>query len=110
MFHIDDQASCFIKNRTGAISIELCFEPALGGCQCSPKNVTGSYVPKVKLTRDDGINTSLLKTEVDGINIYYPSNLQTKEGFNYIQIRLRRILFWGWLELEGAKGIPVYNT
>jgi hypothetical protein len=31
MFSIDNQASRFIKDRTGAISIQLHFEAAMGG-------------------------------------------------------------------------------
>jgi hypothetical protein len=49
-------------------------------------------------------------TEVDGIKIYYPSDLKTKEGFDRINIRVRRFLFWRWLEMTGASGITAYNT
>jgi hypothetical protein len=43
------------------------------------------------------------------INIYTSPNLQPKSEEVAIRIKLRRFLFWKWLEIEGAKAIPVYG-
>jgi len=50
-----------------------------------------------------------LITEVDGINVFHPPGLLIKEGFSQIRISVRKFLFWAWLEVEGAKAIPVIN-
>jgi len=48
-----------------------------------------------------------LITRMDGVTIYYPRSLQIKNGFSEIRIKARKSLFFTWLELEGAKAIPV---
>lgn len=48
--------------------------------------------------------------EVDSIALYFPANLKVKEGFSHIHIRLRKFLFWDWLEIEGAQGIAKIST
>ncbi|MDF2633804.1 MAG: hypothetical protein K0R78_678 [Pelosinus sp.] len=47
MITIDGFAAEYIKKRQSSAVIELKFEPAIGGCACSGKNITGSYVPFV---------------------------------------------------------------
>jgi hypothetical protein len=49
-----------------------------------------------------------IKTVQDGIDVYYSSKLKTQAGAECIRIRLKKILFWQWLEIEGAKSIPIY--
>ncbi|MDR3590076.1 MAG: hypothetical protein P4N41_10510 [Negativicutes bacterium] len=39
--------------------------------------------------------------------MYHSSTVGVKTGFSAVRIRLRKLLFWGWLELEGAKAVPV---
>lgn len=43
--------------------------------------------------------------EKDTIKIYYSSRLKIKDGHLGIKIILRKLLFFKWLELEGARGI-----
>ncbi len=43
--------------------------------------------------------------EIDTIKIYYSSSLKIKDGHPGINIILRKLLFFKWLELEGARGI-----
>jgi hypothetical protein len=50
-----------------------------------------------------------LMTEVNGVRVFYPSGLLIKEGFSEIRVFARKFLFWTWLEIEGAKSIPVTN-
>jgi len=47
--------------------------------------------------------------EVNSIKVYYSANLRVKEGFPHIKIKLRKMLFWRWLEIVGAKAIAFYN-
>jgi hypothetical protein len=46
---------------------------------------------------------------VGDLNIYYPANLQTKEGYCHISIILKKLFFFRWVEVEGAKAIVVYE-
>lgn len=66
-------------------------------------------MPKICLSKTDKADHRYLTTEVDGIRIHYPEDLRIKEGFTHIKIRLRRFLFWSWLEMEGARGTTVYS-
>jgi len=46
---------------------------------------------------------------MDGIKIFYSPILRVRPGFSEIQIKVKRFLFLTWLEIEGAKAIPVFN-
>jgi hypothetical protein len=50
-----------------------------------------------------------LTAEVGGIRIFYSPGMQIKDGFSEIQIKIKRFLFLAWLEIEGAKAIPVFS-
>ena len=50
-----------------------------------------------------------LTAEMDGIKIFYPPSLRVRPGFSEIQIKVKRFFFLNWLEIEGAKAIPVIN-
>jgi len=49
-----------------------------------------------------------LTAEVNGITVYYPEGLHPKHGQTAVRIRRRKFLFWSWLEVEGARPMPVY--
>lgn len=40
--------------------------------------------------------------EKDTIKIYFSSRLKIKDGYKGIKIKLRKLLFFKWLELEGG--------
>ncbi|HBP64208.1 MAG TPA: hypothetical protein DD730_08055 [Desulfosporosinus sp.] len=42
--------------------------------------------------------------QVEEIAIYYPSRLKIRKDFPAIKIRLKKLWFFKWLELEGAMG------
>lgn len=107
MFVIEPAAAGYIKKRSQAIVITLKLEPAIGGCVCSGKNITGSYVPFIALGEPEQ-PAKYLVWHTDGVRVYYPANLQVKAGYSAIKVKCRRRLFWQWLELEGAKAIAVY--
>lgn len=46
-----------------------------------------------------------LVIEKDTIKIYYSSRLKVKDSHSGIKIILRKLLFFKWLELEGAMGL-----
>lgn len=48
-------------------------------------------------------------TAVNGIDVHYPASLGVKPGFAFIRIKLRKVLLWGWLELEGARAVPEFG-
>jgi len=39
--------------------------------------------------------------EIDSIQIFYSARLKVKDGHSGIKIKLRKLLFFKWLELEG---------
>lgn len=47
--------------------------------------------------------------DIHSIQVYYPAALAVKEGFAEIRIKLKKMLLWEWLEIEGAKAIAKYN-
>jgi len=47
-------------------------------------------------------------THVQDITVYYSPFLTVKPGCTRIEIRLKKLLFWQWLEIDGAKGKVMY--
>lgn len=47
--------------------------------------------------------------EINEVIVYYPENLKIKEGYQKIRIKLKKIIFWQCLEIEGAKAIAIFN-
>ena len=108
---IDREAADHIKKSSSSIVIELKWEPAIGGCcaACSTKNITGSYIPLVSIAEPlEEEKKQYCVVETNSIQVYYPATLRVKEGFTEIRIKLKKTLFWGWLEVEGAKAIANY--
>ena len=46
---------------------------------------------------------------VEGIKVYYTAGIEVKDGHPNISITLKKLLFFRWLELAGARSIAVYN-
>lgn len=109
MITIDKEAVEFIKGRSGSIVIALELQPAMGSCCGMTRTITGSYIPKVS-EGEPNEKEKCLVTDIEGIKVYYPKNLQVKEGFASVRIRLKKSLMWGWLEIEGAKATAIYST
>lgn len=108
MFHINEKTARYIQKHSGSVVIELSLEPAMGGCACGGKQVTGSYVPKITLGYpQSGAQQRFVSWQQEEITVFYPENLRIKEGYQVIEIKLRGLLGCNWLDLEGAKGISV---
>jgi hypothetical protein len=45
------------------------------------------------------------KRQVEGIEVYFPPNLEVHEDSRQIRLKLRSFIFFRWLKLEGAKPI-----
>ena len=106
MFIVDEEAMKYIKSRSASVVIDLELQPCLGGWACSSDNVTGSYVPKIII--GEPLANEIIRFQViekDAIKIYYSSSLKIKDGHLGIEIKLRKLLIFKWLELEGAGGI-----
>lgn len=56
---------------------------------------------------DFQIPENYLQTDCDGVRIFYPASLGIKEGHRHILVHLRGFLWWHWLELIGAKALPI---
>ena len=46
--------------------------------------------------------------EAAGVTVWYPAGLKIKDGRSVITVRLRRLLWMEWLEIDGAQGLVVY--
>lgn len=106
MFHIDDDAAEYIQKQCGAVTISFTLEPAIGGCPCAGKSVTGSYVPNIAIgmpAAEDAAGYEV--TQVEGIRIFHPQGLTVKKGFSAIEIKLRSLVVVKWLEIIGATAL-----
>ncbi len=106
MFSLDHEAQEYIRKRSGAVIISFTFEPSMGGCPCSGKNVTGSYVPGITVGVPAAEDLKKYQVSVvENIRIFHPEQLTIKVGFPAIRIKLRTLLLFKWLEIEGATAI-----
>jgi hypothetical protein len=110
MFMIEKDAAQYINESAHAVVIGLRLEPSTGGCHCSPVNITGSYTPVLSLGKPSTGERVRYKVQlVDGVEVYFSGDLTAKQGCSEIRIKLRRFLWFRWLELEGAKAIASYS-
>ncbi len=65
-------------------------------------------MPKIRLGKPDGDIQRFMVEYVQDIAVYYSPGLMVKPGSIRIEINLKRLLFWQWLELDGAKGKVTY--
>ncbi|WP_170233094.1 hypothetical protein [Sporomusa termitida] len=47
--------------------------------------------------------------ETGSISVYYPATLVTRPGYAAVRIKLKKFLFFKWLEIEGAKALVLYH-
>lgn len=106
MFDIKDDAAKYIQQHGGAIIISFTLEPAIGGCPCAGKSVTGSYIPNIAVGIPAVENAADYDVvQVDGIRIFHPKGLTVKEGFKAIEIKLKSLIVVKWLEIIGANAL-----
>lgn len=106
MFHIEDDAAEYIRKQCGAITISFTLEPAIGGCPCAGKSVTGSYLPNISIgmpATEDVAGYEI--AQVEDIRIFHPKGLTVKKGFSAIEIKLRSLMVVKWLEIAGATAL-----
>ena len=107
---VEKDAAQYIRDHTGAVVIGLHFEPSLGGCVCSTMKITGSYVPVISIGKPPADEKDKYELQmVENVEVYFPSNLDVKQGYPEIRIKLRGRSCFRWLELEGAKGIACFS-
>ncbi len=110
MFIIEKDAARYIHEDVRAVVIGMKLEPSTGGCHCSPVNITGSYIPVLSLGKPPENERDRYEVQlVDGVEVYFPADLTAKQGCSEIRIKLKRFLWFRWLELEGAKAIASYS-
>lgn len=108
LFFFDKGAAEYIRKQSDSIVIGFKLEPAMGGCACSTKHITGSYQPTISVGTPMEKERYLVET-VSGIDIYFPKNMRPRYDTACITIKLRKTLFMSWLELDGAKAIAEFN-
>jgi hypothetical protein len=103
---LEPEAARFILDRGGAVVLGLEFEPSVGGCACSPSRLSGSYLPVIATGRPAADEAGRYQMQVVAeVEVYFPPNLNLKQGSGELRISLRGFLGFHWLELAGAKGI-----
>lgn len=65
-------------------------------------------MPTVSTGKPTVVENYLTET-VDGLTIYYNPRVEMKPGHRAITVKLKKLLFLRWLELEGARAITVYE-
>ncbi|MDF2929449.1 CC/Se motif family (seleno)protein [Anaerospora sp.] len=108
MFIVEQAAAQYINKRSGSVVVSLKLEPAMGGCACSTQHITGSYLPVITLgppTEPDQYN----RVSIEDITVFYAPNIQPKADYPSMVIRVKKMLFWSWLEIEGAKPIASFK-
>ncbi len=108
MFIVEQAAAQYINKQSGSVVVSLKLEPAMGGCACSTQHITGSYLPVITLgppTEPDQYN----RVSIEDITVFYAPNIQPKADYPSMVIRVKKMLFWSWLEIEGAKPIASYK-
>ena len=102
MFVIEKDALNYILTRSGSVVIDMRLITPSGGW-CPAINVAGRYVPKLSIKEPDATEQLALNVlDQDGIKIYYSPKLIVKDGYPGIIIKLKKILFFKWLELDGV--------
>jgi hypothetical protein len=110
MFDINSQAAAYIRTHGNMVTVDLKFQPAIGDIPCASRKLAGCYAPNIRIGEKIGALNSQFRTEfIDDITIYYHPNLREKIGYPSIHLVLKQFLFWEWLELEGAKIMPIFN-
>ena len=108
MFIVEQAAAKYINARSGSVVVSLKLEPAMGGCACSTQHITGSYLPVITLgppTEPDQYK----RVSIEDITVFYAPNIQPKADYPSMVIRLKRVLFWNWLEIEGVKAMASFK-
>lgn len=108
MFIIEQATAKYINARSGSVVVSLKLEPAMGGCACSARHITGSYLPVITLgppTEPD----QYIQVSIDDITVFYAPNIQPKADYPSMVIRMKKMLLWSWLEIEGAKPIASFK-
>lgn len=108
MFIVEQAAANYINKRSGSVVVSLKLEPAMGGCACSTQQITGSYLPVITLG-PPAETDSYSQVTIDGITVFYAPNIRLKADYPAMIIRLKRVLFWSWLEIEGVKAIASFK-
>lgn len=110
MFDVDNQAADFIGIHGNVAIIDFKFVPAIGDTLCASKRLIGCSAPIIHIGQEVQAEDPQFHAKwVNGIAIYYHPDLRIKLGYSKIRIGLKRLLFWEWLELEGAKVTPVFD-
>ena len=65
-------------------------------------------MPKIYLGRPGKDTHRFITTNFHEVVVYYSPGITVKAGYEHIEISLKKLLFWRWLELDGAKGKVVY--
>lgn len=108
MFIVEQAAAKYINKRSGSVVVSLKLEPAMGGCACSTQQITGSYLPVITLG-PPAESDSYSQVTIDGITVFYAPKIHPKADCPSIVIRLKKALFWSWLEIEGVKSIASFK-
>ena len=108
IFDIDTETADFIEKRyRGDITIAMDFHPMMdSGWKCSAtREVVGCYVPRIYAGAPGNDENAYRHGQTANVQVFYSPRLRSKLESNHIRIRIKRFLFFRWLELEDASSI-----
>jgi hypothetical protein len=109
MFSIEDEVASYIWQRGNAIVVSLKHEPAVGDIYCASKMLSGCLIPQIQINLEESeLETFFQRTYSNGVIVYHHPDICTKKGYAEIRVILRRLWLWEWLELEGARILPIF--
>lgn len=108
LFDFDAATAAYIRQHGGTAVIDLKFRHAIGDGILAGRGLLGSYAPSVRLGEPAEHPHPYDRICMGGMILYHARGLEPKPGLRTIRIRLRSFATFRWLELEGARHIPVF--
>lgn len=108
MFEITEEAREYIWLQGNTVTVNMKFRPTLAAG--AGRVLTGCLEPQVCARECAGEEKALFReARAQGVPVFYHPDVRAKTGCDKIRIVLKTLLWWNWLELEGAKITPVFE-
>ena len=108
LFDFDAATADYIRRHGGRVVMDMKFRHAYGDGCLAGRGLLGSYAPCVRLGEPAEPPHPYDRTCLGGVILYHARGLEPKPGLHAIRIRVKSFAVFHWLELEGARYIPVF--
>jgi hypothetical protein len=108
MFEITEEAQAYIWLQGNAVTVSMKFRPALAAG--AGRILAGCLEPRVCARECTGEEKALFReARAQGVPVYYHPDLGVRLGCKKIRIILKTLMWFSWLELEGARVVAVFH-